>query len=722
MPTRHIAIVGVIWGLLLIVGFANAGSINGIISDKSTGEVLPNTNVSIVGTTFGAASDSDGRFDIINVPAGSYVLKVSYIGYEPIKKNIVIQESEDLSFNFTLREDFFQTEQIVVTATRTEKLLQDVPVVTEFISREEIEEKGAEDLSEILEDRPGISIETGTTGGKFLFMNGVDSKRVLLLVDGVPVSGKLNNRNQLNLIDADKIDHIEIVKGPASALYGMDAMGGVINVITSGITEDLSIKANGRMGSNDLYSGNLSLSGAKNSIGYFVNIDHSKEGFDQGAGEIKVKDNQTSSVSGKLQYVGEAAGRLELSGEYRDDSQTSESLFMGAISDNESAVKNYNSSLKWNRPFGNKFDLQLLGYYSDNFRTYESVGQGPHASASIDTTTDNIIGLKSDFTFKPLQAIKMDVGFDYSDNEYDNPRLGAIQDRNQQGYFGQIEASVVKNLTLMAGGRYDKITDIDGHFSPRLSGMYLLTSDLTLRGSWGGGFRAPSFIELYSDFTIPIPGFPLNILGNSKLKPEKSTGGNVGLEYFWNDFMLTNVTYFHNTFEDMIVDYLESVGRSGITYSYLNITEAIFSGMELQSKFYLLDNLNTVISYNYTDINNKKIDDDRIDVDANNATFTKISPHTASIRINYGLFKNKLKISLREQLFSSRDLLVVSDETGKYVVKNKGAYDLMDLTFSYKFNNMLTFRLGTTNLTDYTDINFGPWIGRRVFFGIQTGI
>jgi hypothetical protein len=174
---------GVIWGLLLSVSFSFAGSIKGIVTEKSTGEALPNTNVSLLGTTLGDASDLQGRFDIQNVPAGNYVLKVSFIGYEPIKKDLVIQANEDLAFDFALWEDFFQSEQIVVTATRTEKLLQDVPVVTEFISREEIEEKGAEDLAEILEDRPGIAIETGTTGGKFLFMNGVDSKRGIYTVN-----------------------------------------------------------------------------------------------------------------------------------------------------------------------------------------------------------------------------------------------------------------------------------------------------------------------------------------------------------------------------------------------------------------------------------------------------------------------------------------------------------------------------------------------------------
>ena len=119
-----------------------------------------------------------------------------------------------------------------------------------------------------------------------------------------------------------------------------------------------------------------------------------------------------------------------------------------------------------------------------------------------DTTKDNIIGLKSDFSLNLHRMIDMDIGVDLSQNKYENERLSSSQNRKQIGFFTQLELNPVKNLSLMAGGRYDKITDIKGYFNPRFSAIYSLTPDLKFRGSFGGGFRAPSFIELYSNFQI----------------------------------------------------------------------------------------------------------------------------------------------------------------------------------------------------------------------------
>ena len=236
--------------------------------------------------------------------------------------------------------------------------------------------------------------------------------------------------------------------------------------------------------------------------------------------------------------------------------------------------------------------------------------------------------------------------------------------------------------------------------------MYAVNSDLKLRGSWGKGFRAPSFIELYSDFPIPIPGMAMRVLGNPDLEPETSIGGNIGVEYFYKSLFLINATYFHNDFKDLIVDYQ----AAPLTFSYLNVEKATFKGVELQTRLYLTDNLTTTLSYNYTDVNS----------DQKDVAFSRISPHTGFVRVVYGLFKNKLKLSLRDQFFSKRDILVVSGYSGDYQKVKKDAYNQLDLTISYRLSNMLGARFGVNNLTDYTDENYGPYVGRRIFFGLST--
>ena len=684
----------------------STGYVTGRVTDSATGSPLISANVIIVGTTLGAASDQNGYFKISNVPAGSYEIRVTYMGYKSQKKKIQVAASGTVTADFSMEEDFFQTEQVVVTATRTEKLMQDVPVITEIITAAEIAEKGAEDVSEILEDRPGINIESGTTGNKFLYMNGVDSRRILILVDNVPQTGKLNDRIQLNFIDADKIDHIEIVKGPGSALYGNDAMGGVINIITRGYARGFKIQANGRTGSNDLFSGNLNISGSLNKLGYYFNVDHFQKGFDQGASEIKINETKSNSFSGKLKYDFSNLGELQLQSEFKTDEQSSESSFMGGVSENLSKNDNFNTNLVWRNSLTRTLQYQFTGYYSDNFRTYESAPQNSPVPASVDTTTDQLIGLKSDFTYQPLNQVKFDLGFDVSKNDYENERMADAQTRNQTGVFIQAETNLFKKLTFLLGGRYDKITDLKSYFSPRVSAMYAVNSDLKLRGSWGKGFRAPSFIELYSDFPIPIPGMAMRVLGNPDLEPETSIGGNIGVEYFYKSLFLINATYFHNDFKDLIVDYQ----AAPLTFSYLNVEKATFKGVELQTRLYLTDNLTTTLSYNYTDVNS----------DQKDVAFSRISPHTGFVRVVYGLFKNKLKLSLRDQFFSKRDILVVSGYSGDYQKVKKDAYNQLDLTISYRLSNMLGARFGVNNLTDYTDENYGPYVGRRIFFGLST--
>jgi outer membrane receptor for ferrienterochelin and colicin len=237
-----------------------------------------------------------------------------------------------------------------------------------------------------------------------------------------------------------------------------------------------------------------------------------------------------------------------------------------------------------------------------------------------------------------------------------------------------------------------------------------------IRGSFGNAFRAPSFLELYSNFPIPVEGIQMVVEGNDNLKPETSQGGNIGFEYLWNDFLLINSTYFHNKFEDLIVDYQKQPFPRPI-FSYLNVRTATFQGVELQTRFYILNNLNLTLSYNYTDIDMKN-EQEMAQGDDEEIAFSKISPHTASSRLIYRMFNERFKISLRNQYFSQRDILVVEGHSN-YIKQKKDAYNVVDLTFMYDFNKMLTFRLGGTNLTDYKDDNYGPFIGRRIFFGVK---
>ncbi len=673
-------------------------SITGTIVDLASKKALGKANVVVVGTSYGTVSDEQGQFTIDGLPAGRYTIKVSLLGYEPIVQVVDLAAGQSSTLRFQLKESYFKMDQVVVTATRSEKLLENVPIVTEVVSNADIEDRGAENLAQALQDRPGVTIMEESSGGKTLRMNGIDGKYVLVLVDGVPLAGKFNNRTELNLLDADKVEHIEIVKGPSSALYGSEAMGGVVNIITKGFSDDLAINATTRAGSFDLYSGNVNVSGTSKGIGYQASIDHSQGGIDKSESTIDVTGMRTSSGSGKLRFKNAVLGQIQAGGDYKEDILDSESKNrQGQLLENQSKIKRYNTNLTWGKMYADKLSFKAIGYYSNYFRTYSSAG-------TIDSTIDNIVGVRSDILYAMKKNVHLAMGFDYSHDRYEADR---VEDdkvlRNQVGVFAQAEIKPVDRFTFILGGRYDKITRIDGYFSPRLSGMVELTSDLKLRAAVGRGFRAASFTDMYADFIIPIPFSPIRVIGNKDLKPETSTGFDFGLEYFWNSRILLNATLYQNKFKDMIIDY--SVEPRVL--SYRNIEHATFTGIEWQSRVYLLNNLTTSLTYNYT----------HVDQNDENVEVTRISPHTATFWVQYGMFGNRVKLSFRDQFFSDREVKVFDPTSGRYLesFKTKKAFNLIDASLLLKINQLISLRLGGTNLTDHTDINYGPWIGRRLF-------
>jgi outer membrane receptor for ferrienterochelin and colicins len=129
-------------------------------------------------------------------------------------------------------EDAGQLQEVVVTGSRNEQKLSDAPVATEVITREQIERSGAQDLGELLEEHPGIRIVRQPQTGATIQMQGLDSKYVLVLIDNQRTVGRIASTNDLSRIAAEDIERIEIVKGPSSALYGSDAIGGVVHIIT----------------------------------------------------------------------------------------------------------------------------------------------------------------------------------------------------------------------------------------------------------------------------------------------------------------------------------------------------------------------------------------------------------------------------------------------------------------------------------------------------------
>ncbi len=696
-------------------------TINGRVVDASTTAPLLGANV-VLNDSLGAATDSDGYFVISRVAYGRYRAKVSFMGYEPVFRIVDVSDQSNPFLTFELQESFFQMQQVVVTATRNRKLMENVPVVTELITESDIQETGAEDLADVLENRPGIFISENDVGGKNIRMGGVDGKYILILVDGVPLTGKFNNRQELNLIDADAIQRVEIVKGPSSAIYGSEAMGGVINIITKDIDNKLSVDFKAKTGSFDLYSGNARFSAAFDSLGISVDADHSRGGVDPNLTSLNIRDSKMTRLGAKLDYHSPSLGQFQLHVSQSSDDQKGKDPIFSFDTD----VRRYDARLHRNADIGKKLQVRTRVYGSDYRRDYREIVTRSGFVRSQNLGKETIVGAKTDVSYLLSTSNRLDFGFDYSNDVYDSERYSVESETPTQldasrrfyGLFAQAELLPVSRFTLLIGGRYDQMSDIESHFSPRLSGMYEINPQLKARVSYGGGFRAPSFNDMYID--LDHTSFRYRVLGNPDLEPEKSTGFSAGLEYFWSYRFLINITFYRNHFDDMIVDYpVDPVNLPGLL-SYKNIESATINTYELQSKAYLLSNLTAQFAYNYTAINEREAREEVINM----------PPHSASIKLNYKMFK-VFEISIRDQWFGEHQVLEFDPRLGNYVERfvTKKAYHLLDATLTCNMSqhlgkwqppeHNLVLRFGATNMADYVDIRYGPWIGRRFFTSLD---
>ena len=218
----------------------------GTVLDQKNGAPIPLVNVYDIDSKTGEITDREGRFSFILKDQETASITFSHIAFDSHHQNF---DSSQSGLTIKMKETLIQLDDIVITSTRNGYLLRDVPIATEVIGKKEIDESGANTISELLQQRAGVSTSTNVDGGAIFNMLGLDSRYILILKNGQPITGQYNNRVDLNHISTNLLKKIEIIKGPGSAIYGSDAMGGVINIITEKLKSSPSFNLNYRASS-----------------------------------------------------------------------------------------------------------------------------------------------------------------------------------------------------------------------------------------------------------------------------------------------------------------------------------------------------------------------------------------------------------------------------------------------------------------------------------------
>jgi len=521
---------------------------------------------------------------------------------------------------------------IVVTGTRTPHALKDVPVETVLINREDIERTNAQNAMDVLKNIPGIDSSvhddvfgTYTWRAKLRGLNFNDGYG-LILIDGQRAmgcgqSGGMGEYGSgLNQIPVDMIERIEVVKGPSSALYGSDAMAGVINIITKKTPKKATGSAgvsygwykvkekekNGKITktSDDGHSRNISKTYVSygdrisDGLGYLLHYNYDSA---EDIRDDPIKSDRHSFM-GKLDAELSESIDLYLKCEVSDyekmDSRQEDSYRISAGIDFRPTDDDFISF----KGYTYTWDF-IHGYPGNTYgHKYGDVG---YDQAEIQYTR-----YLSDWNALTLGGEIQTQGIDYVIHNYRDGNWTGMVTVNESvdisSLYLQDEITLFEDFTIVAGLRYDDHSTFGSEVNPKLSLMYKLFEDTTFRASGGRAFKSPTLRQLYYD--IPYRHGSYYCKSNPDLKPETAIGYSASVEqWLFNQQVMFNLGYFRTDVKDMVIR-----EDTGITYDslelkeYKNVEEAWTQGIEFMCRTYFDEDFSASLSYTYTDSENKE--------------------------------------------------------------------------------------------------------------------
>ncbi len=570
------------------------------------GRPIPGAHVRLEGTTLGTATDKDGAFTIGQVPEGRYVLRASCLDYETAtceadgsRRNLV----------FRLKNAYINLNQVVVTGTGTHHRLKDSPVPIEVLSAADIKKAGTPTFEDALTRlNPSLSFSTNGSG-TVLNMNGLESKYVLILVNGKRLAGDVSGSIDFGRIDMSRVKRIEVLKGAGSALYGSDAIAGVINVITDEPKNKLNVVSNTRYGRNNRFI--QSVNADVNTGKFASNTSYQRQQADgwqlnpmveDKKGNLIPTDKEASTAfhSNSLTQLFTYNPGKRLSLYARGAFFNNRTLRPVTEYDYDMAHETYTYGAGGKYLLGNASYIEA-DFHADHFTSnYEYINDTKKFKTG-DTDlrkrqryyNANIKGV-----FRAGKYNKITVGAEFV-NDYLknlNDMVGGDHTMYTASLYAQDEIRLWRKLQIIAGLRYSYHQTFKSNLSPKLSVMYPV-GPVNFRASYAGGFRAPTLQQLYA-YSESRSG--KLTLGNPELDPEKSHFVSGNIEYVHSRFTV-NFSAYMNQVNDMI-NYVEREPIDGReVQQQMNIDKARIKGFDISFNSYLGAGFSLGAGYNYAD-------------------------------------------------------------------------------------------------------------------------
>lgn len=639
----------------------------------------------------------------------------------------------------------------VVSAAGYEQNIADAPASISVITREELNKQAYTDVVDAVKNIPGVYV-TGGGNAQDISIRGMTPSYTLYLVDGRPVSAGRNvNTNgsdggkQIALPPLAMVERIEVVRGPMSSLYGSEAMGGVINIITrkggdqwhgtvgTEYTHSLNELSNDGQQANFYLGGPLvpGLLGLQ-ANGSYVGLDESDlEGGADGAESTPETKRRSGGI--ELYLTPDAQNRFTL-GYQSATQETTHTPGKSLAPTADSSTYRYDKDVYVLSHDGNYGDFLITSYLqhdvSDKVQT-----QTKEEKVSIFNTQATYFWGSHVVNFGG--QYKQEDFVDETNGLLTTNVPGAVSsvDRWIGAVFTEIEWGITDDLSVTTGLRYNDDELFGGHLSPRLYGVYRATPELTFKGGVSTGYKQPSLSQATAGFGrgtggrgSPAPHPRALIIGNPDLEPETSTNYEVGFAY--NNVELgfgTSLMLFHTQYKDKIAEdrYCESPNGDrndpstwvcpfgGNNYNFLstsmNIDEAVMQGAELTLDYLFRPDLKLTTSYTYTESEQKT-------GDFKGEPLNKQPKHMVNAMLDWQATR-KLGAWLQGNYRS---------ETSDYLSRTSMSegtpgYGFFDAGVVYKLTETVTVKGGLYNIAnkEVTNEDFGVVLdGRRVTVGM----
>jgi vitamin B12 transporter len=500
-------------------------------------------------------------------------------------------------------------ETVVVTATRTPTPKAQVASSITVVTAADIAAKQAQTLPDALQYVPGLNIvQSGGPGGQTsVFMRGTDSNHVKVLVDGIDVgdTSSPNGAFDFGQFLTPDIAKIEVLRGPQSGLYGSDAIGGVINIITKSGSGPAQFTADVEGGSFDTFNQSGGVSGSTGPFHYTANIEHFYSGatpvtpLDILAGAARI-DDRYDNITGSTKLGYDVSDNFDLGfvGRYTN----TQYLFTG---DNYNVVPytgvpdtthDQTDTLQYyTRGFGHlvSFDGFLDQTLGLAYSSISSTDYSPDVSPNSYYSGDRV---KADWqgNLKFSNDELLVLGAEYDREEI---RLPVSADTTIGSGYAELQSSLVDNFFDTLSIRYDDNAQFGSALTWRVAPTYLIAATGTkLKGSIGTGFKAPTLSQMYENF--PSFGFS----GNPRLRPETSIGYDFGFEQsLFENKVQFGATYFRNDIKNLIND-------NAFFTTYINVGRAETDGVESYVSYQPIETVILRADYTFTEANDEIAD------------------------------------------------------------------------------------------------------------------